>query len=293
MPKLENKNLDKYYTKLKCVKRIVNKTFKLFPNVNNFVEPSAGNGNISNYLIKINKNVVSYDIMPEDKSIIKADYLKTTIKFNNHITIGNPPFGYKGDLAIKFLNKALTESIAVAFIMPITALKYSFQQKINKEAILIYQEILDKNSFELPNKQDYSCESVFQIWTEPSLFNNKLNYKNLRVKKPITKHKDFDLYRHNATDISRKYIDYDWDFAIYAQGYKDYTKIFYKNDYEFLKDKINKTNDQFYFIKAKDNKILQNLLKIDYNKLAHTNHITPGFCKNDIINEYLKLYGKC
>ena len=287
--KQEN-NLNKYYTKLKCVKKIVAKTIKMFPNVENFVEPSAGCGNISNYIKKLNKNVVAYDIMPENENIIKADYLIKKIKFNNHITIGNPPFGYKGDLALKFLNKALGESVAVAFIMPITALKYSFQEKVNRQAKLIYQEILDDNSFELPNKQEYSCASVFQIWTLPTLFNKELNYKNLRIARPLTKHKDFDLYRHNATQISKKYIDYDWDFAVYAQGYKDYTKIFYSNDYDLLKNKIETTSDQFYFFKAKNKNVLNNLLKIDYDKLAHTNHITPGFCKNDIINEYTKLY---
>lgn len=45
--------------------------------------------------------------------------------------------------------------------MPITALKYSFQTQINRQAKLIYQEILDNNSFELTNKEEYSCPSVF------------------------------------------------------------------------------------------------------------------------------------
>lgn len=282
---LMDKNLDKYYTKLECVKKIVDITIKMFPEIKNYVEPSAGCGNISNYIKNLGFNVIAYDVLPENNNIIKADYLKTEIEIGNHITIGNPPFGYKGDLALKFLNKALFESCVVAFIMPITALKYSFQKQVNKEAKLIYQEILDKNSFELPNKEEYSCPSVFQIW---SLYDFK---KDLRETQSITKHKDFELYRHNATEISKKYIDYDWDFVIYAQGYKDYTKLFYKKDYNFLKEKINNTSDQFYFIKAKDNVVLDNLLKIDYNNLAHTNHITPGFCKNDIIKKYMELYG--
>ena len=283
-------NLDKYYTKEDCVNKIVKITVDIFPNVKNYVEPSAGSGNITNCLKEYNFNVLSYDILPENDDIIKADYLNTKIVCDKHITIGNPPFGYKGDLAIKFLNKALYESIAVAFIMPITALKYSFQKQINSDAILIYQENLPENSFELPNKQDYSCPCVFQIWMLPSLFNESLNYVNLRISKPLNKYKDFELYRHNATFSSKKYIDYDWDFALYAQGWKDYTKIFYKKDYEFLKERINNSNDQFYFIKANNTIVLNNLLKIDYNELAHKNHIIPGFCKNDIIKKYIELY---
>lgn len=97
-------------------------------------------------------NVIAYDILQEGKNIVRTNYLTTFIKPKNNITIGNPPFGYKGDLAIQFLNKALNESIAVAFIMPITAIKYSIQRQVNKYAKLIYQEILPIDSFELPTK---------------------------------------------------------------------------------------------------------------------------------------------
>lgn len=61
-------------------------------------------------------------------------------------------------------------------------------------------------------------------------------------------------------------------------------------DYDFLKNRIETTSDQFYFIKANNKSVLDNLLKINYNELAYTNHITPGFCKNDIIKKYMELY---
>lgn len=280
-------NIDKYYTKLECVKHIVNITTKLFPHINIFVEPSAGSGNISNYLKSLNYTVYAYDINPDSVDIIKTNYLKKTISIKQHITIGNPPFGYKGKLAISFLNKALLESEAVAFIMPITANKYSIQKQILQCASLIYQETLPNNSFELPDKTPYSCPSVFQIW----ILNNNLknNLPDLRLSKPKIKHIDFNLYRHNATKTSQKYLDYDWDFAVYAQGWKEYTKIFLPTDYDFLKNKILTTSDQFYFFKAKNKHILNKLLKINFDTLAHNNHITPGFCKNDIIKEYEKL----
>lgn len=277
--------LDKYYTKDECVKHIVEITLKFFPDTTSFLEPSAGSGNISHYLKSLNLNVIAYDIAPESPDIIQSNYLTQRIPVDNHITIGNPPFGYKGDLAIAFLNKALLESRAVAFIMAITANKYSVQKKILKGARLIYQETLPNNSFELPDKTEYSCPSLFQIWTRESTL------PNLRLHKPSIKHNDFELYRHNATETSKKYLDYEWDFAVYAQGWKDYTQKFFPKDYEILKDKITNTSDQFYFFKAKDKNVLEKLLSINFDKLAHENHITPGFCKNDIIQEYEKLTG--
>lgn len=294
MEKAKTKELDKYYTKTICAKHIAQVVFDMFKGIHCFIEPSAGAGNIGNYIIECGKNrggfiVKQYDIEPEGKNIIKADYLNLQLKLEGIekrqiIIIGNPPFGYKGALAVKFLNKALTESRAVAFIMPITALKYSLQQHINRDACLIYNEVLPDNSFELPNGSDYKCKAVFQIWTLQDAT------VNLRKQKPLLKHNDFELYRHNATDGTRKYLDYDWDFAVYSQGRKDYEKIFDKRDYDFLKEKINATSDQFYFVKTKDNSVLSRLLKIDYKELAYKEHITPGFCKNDIFEKYAQLY---
>lgn len=278
--------IDKFYTNKKCVKHITKVMLDLFPDVDFFVEPSAGCGNISHHLQKIAKRVVAYDLVPESPEIIQADYLKTVISSERHATIGNPPFGYKGNLAVTFLNKALLESTAVGFIMPITAKKYSLQNKILPGAHLLYQEDLPKNSFELPDKTVYECPAVFQIWSLDK------HGTDIRKQKPRTTHVDFVLYRHNATKQSSRYVDLDWDFAVYAQGRKDYTKIFLPADKNVVKDKVINTNDQFYFFKASSKKVLKRLLSINFDVLAHRGHITPGFCKNDIIEEYDSLFGK-
>ena len=272
--------MDKFYTRPECVKHLVETVLRFFPRTKFFVEPSAGSGNFNHYLADIGKKVIAYDLAPESLDVIKADYFKTTVPKQKHITIGNPPFGYKGNLAVAFLNKALRESDAVGFIMPVTAKKYSLQNKILPDAHLIYQESLPADSFELPDKSIYSCPSVFQIWTL------KKHGPDLRKQKPKTSHNDFKLYRHNATAQSAKYVDLDWDFAIYAQGRKDYTKIFLPKDKSVLCNKIKNTSDQFYFFIANNKEILKRLMSIDFDDLAHRDHITPGFCKNDIIEEY-------
>ena len=278
--------IDKFHTNRRCVEHIVKIMLKFFPKINFFIEPSAGCGNISHYLQETGKKVVAYDLVPESPEIIQIDYLKAVMPSRKHVTIGNPPFGYKGGLAVAFLNKALQESEAVGFIMPVTAKKYSLQKKVLANACLLYQEDLPDDSFELPDKTVYSCPAVFQIWSL------KRRRPNIRKSKPKTSHKDFAMYRHNATKQSARYVDLDWDFAVYAQGRKDYTKIFLPAEKPIVKDKVVNTSDQFYFFKAQNKNILDRLLNINFDRLAYSGHITPGFCKNDIIEEYEALVDK-
>ena len=35
-----------------------------------------------------------------------------------------------------------------------------------------------------------------------------------------------------------KYIEENWKYALYRQGYKDYTKIFTKEDYNIIKEQM-------------------------------------------------------
>lgn len=46
------------------------------------------------------------------------------------------------------------------------------------------------------------------------------------------------------------------------------------------------------FIKAKDEIILERLLKIDFEKLSKKNTTIPGFGKADLVKEYKELYGQ-
>lgn len=86
-----------------------------------FLEPSAGNGSFLNYL----NNYVALDIAPEDARIKKQDFLSYTPSITNFITIGNPPFGKRSKLAIEFFNKASEMSNVIAFIVPVSFMKWS------------------------------------------------------------------------------------------------------------------------------------------------------------------------
>ena len=69
-----------------------------------FIEPSAGNGVFLKLLP--NDRRIGFDIDPKFKEIKTQDYLdwKPTEDKQKYIIIGNPPFGLRGQLALKFIN---------------------------------------------------------------------------------------------------------------------------------------------------------------------------------------------
>jgi len=112
-------NLDKYYTPRDIALYCIKKTKTLLPNVTEWLEPSAGNGNFSLQL----ENCLAYDIEPEDVSIIQQDFLTLKLPYKEgRCVIGNPPFGTRNTLSVKFYKKAVTLGDSIAFILPISQL---------------------------------------------------------------------------------------------------------------------------------------------------------------------------
>jgi predicted RNA methylase len=274
-----NKKLGQFYTKPEVAKKCYDLVVSFLQNINKiqFIEPSAGTGSFFNLLpnkyIQYNKNKyktrLGFDIDPKEKQIEKKDFLNDYLNVNillpkiRVVIIGNPPFGNRSSLAIKFFNKAIRYGDTVAFIVPLQFKKWSVQSKLNKEFKLIKELLLDKNSFTFNNK-DYGVRCVFQIWTKLDT-----QCKNLR--------------KYNNTKKTLKYFDYTWDFAVVRQGYYDYTKLITN------KTKLNPKR-QWIFFKASSNVILQRLKNLNFTQLSKNNTTVPGFGKADVIKEYVKLY---
>lgn len=282
--------LDQYYTKedvsLKCCYTLENKLNKYidFAKVK-IVEPSAGTGSFVNSAKKVfgdDSDIIAYDKDPKADFIIKEDFLKLTLEFKkNVITIGNPPFGKRSNLAISFFNKVSEFSEVIAFIVPLQFNKYSVQNRLNKDFKLIFSENLKEDSFIHKNKS-YKIRCCFQIWTKIDT-----TYENLRIlKAPETSHPDFEMYQHNNTKETLKFFNkdtYKWDFAVPRQGFYDYSlKI---NDPKELKKNI-----QYIFFKAKNQKVKNRLLKIDFNELSKKNTTIPGFGKADLVEYYKEMF---
>jgi len=270
--------IDKFYTKETivdlCLLQISLQEYE------SIIEPSAGNGSFSKKI-----KCYAFDLEPEEETIIKANFFEIDLsKFNSPILIiGNPPFGKRSKLAIDFFNKSAEFASTIAFILPLQFRKWSVQSKLNENFILETDINIPENSFFYGNKSfDINC--CFQIWHNK----NFKETKDLRIKiAPLIKHKDFEMWQYNNTKQALKYFDkekYKWDFAVPRQGFYDYKKRIVK--VEELDKKI-----QWIFFKAENEKILYNLLNMDFEKISKKNTTIPGFGKADIVEEYSKLYG--
>jgi hypothetical protein len=283
------KDLDQFYTKeevsMKCLMTL-DEVLKGYYDYNDvtFLEPSAGAGSFIRSL-KDNRNLssgdlVAVDLMPRSKEIIQMDFLETTRKNlslpkkNNVITIGNPPFGKRSKLSVEFFNHAASLSDTIAFIIPVQWNKWSVQSKVNKDFRLIHSEQLQEDAFIFKGKS-YKVRCVFQIWTR-----KETHHQNLRLTEaPKLTHEDFEIYQYNNTPQAEKFFYENWDFAVPRQGYYDYS--IRETDESKMNRKI-----QWIFFKAKNKRVLNRLLKMNFCELAKKNTTVLGFGKADVIEAY-------
>lgn len=280
---------DKFYTKIEVAKKCVNflKSKLSLTMEEQFLEPTAGNGVFLNFL----NNYDAYDLLPENPKIKKQDIFLLKTEYKNYITIGNPPFGKRSLLAINVFNKCAEFSDVIAFIVPISFMKFNVQKNLNTNFKLVDFFFLEKNSF-LDRDKDFDVNCVFQIWVKS---NSKYDiFKDLRIlKQPSITSSDFKIWQYNATQQSFNTINEDWEIATYRQGYKNYNEIFNQSD----KDKIIKMMSgnkkiQFFFIKPLNENSKKIILSMDFNNLAKRNTSTPGFGKADFVSYYNELKDK-
>jgi len=186
---------DKFYTKPEIAKFCISKC-----NINSYdriIEPSAGSGAFSSQI----PNCEAYDLVPEDKSIKKQDFLKFNTDKGNILVIGNPPFGKANDLSLKFINNAAKFARTIAFILPKSCQKETFLNKLDKHVHLRRVVQLPKNSFIINGKIPYNVNCNFFIF-------DVKDKERAATEKPTTD--DFTFTRNK--EIA--------DFAILRKGYK-------------------------------------------------------------------------
>ena len=197
MAKIEN---DKYYTPVDLAKYCIDKTFEIIgkENITDIIEPSAGNGSFSNQL-----DCTAYDLYPEGDNIIKQDYLKLDLPYKKgRLIIGNPPYGIKNTLSVKFYKKAVELGDYIAFILPITQLNNNQQMY---EFDLIYSEDLGNQLYS--NIKLHCCFNIYK--RNPNGLNKKPNYKLKDV--------EIKEYRRGKGGWTIP-SDYNYDIAICGWG---------------------------------------------------------------------------
>lgn len=282
--------LDKFYTQEHVAKQcfeFLHSQLNISENVI-YLEPSAGAG----AFIDLFSNYVALDIAPEDERIQKQNYLEYKTNNKNFITVGNPPFGNRSKLAIDFFNKAATMSDVIAFILPVSFMKWSVQKNLSSNFALYNYMYLEPESFSF-NGEPYSIRTIFQIWVKKgSQYDNGTNLR--LIKQPPISHEDFEIWQYNATPEAVKYVEEDWKYATYRQGYHNYNQIFTRKDYDYIKEKMtaDKKKQQFFFIKPLTEEAENLILNMDFNALAERNTATPGFGKGDFVSYYIERKNK-
>ena len=281
--------LDKFYTKKEQAKKCYEFLLTVLPEVEykDFLEPSAGCGNFLDYL----NNYLALDILPEDDRIQQQDFLTFDTNKVDYVSIGNPPFGKRSKLAIDFFNKAANFCEVIAWIVPVSFMKWGVQKELASNWKLLDYIFLDPNSF-TDEGVDFSVRTVFQIWVKAnSIYDNGKNCR-LLASLPI-EHTDFNIWQYNATPQALKTVEENWTIATYRQGYHDYNQIFTKKDYDFIKQNMTGIKkQQFFFIEPLTEESKKIILSMDFNNLAARNTSTPGYGKGDFVSYYMELKNK-
>lgn len=251
-----------------------------------WVEPSAGDGSFLNILLERNRRVWAGDLHPQHDAVVANDYLAQPLvprpgDLAHTVVVGNPPFGKRASLAVKFINRALRHGGMVGFIVPLQLRKWSAQKLVRKNARLVMDLDLPAEAF-LFMGRPYTLRCCFQVWT--TWPNSDLPGENLRLTHaPRTRHEDFQAWQYNCTEPAKKYFDYEWDFAVLRQGYGDYSVQYQPKD----RDTMDRRK-QWIFIKANTPQALRRLRGLDYVALSRKNTGTPGFGKADLVEAYIR-----
>lgn len=256
---ITNVGLDQFFTKEDIAKlyyeKLMNFLSKKKIDLNNcvFIEPSAGAGSFFKLLPK-NKSI-GLDIYPLSNNIIQQDFLswEPPLNISNKIKIfiGNPPFGYRGWLALSFMNHAAKYADYIAFILPMSFQsdgKGSPKNRVNGMRLKT-MEILPQNSFINPLGKTEKVNAIWQIWekgenkpvTKPTcnewieLFTVDLRKERLCGMEKM-EHADFFLQR-TFYNTPPKLVR-DFNEVKYVCGYG----MIFKKEKLHLKNVLNKTN---------------------------------------------------
>lgn len=155
---------ERYLTPPGLAKRCIDLVAARFPlaDFDLVVEPSAGEGAFFERLPQETR--VGVDLDPGHPELVRADFLtwRPAAGVRRVLTIGNPPFGQRAALAVKFLEHACSYSDVVAFVLPRSFNKYTFQDRVPRTFHLV--DSLECDTFLGPDGRPVEVRAVFQVW---------------------------------------------------------------------------------------------------------------------------------
>lgn len=164
-----SKEKDQFFTPEQIVRhcwKVFQDVLRVDVNDYTFIEPSAGDGS---FLKVLPPNTIALDVEPRSSNVVQQDYLTWQPPTSNkgYIVFGNPPFGLRGHLALRFINHSKTFADYVCFILP--QLFESDGKGSPRSRVegynLIYSERMS-TMFYTPEKTNVDVNVVFQIWSK-------------------------------------------------------------------------------------------------------------------------------
>ena len=162
------KGLDQFYTRPGLARHYVESLSRQYDLSGvSIVEPSAGAGAFVRPLLEQGLNVSAWDLEPRSACVKQGDFLAgngTVFPDSDRIAvIGNPPFGFASNVAIRFFNRAAEQASLIAFIVPRTFRKVSIQDKLDRHFWLVHDEDVPAKSF-LRNGRPHDVPCAWQVW---------------------------------------------------------------------------------------------------------------------------------
>lgn len=232
------------------------------------VEPSAGDGAFLDLLPQDRR--IGIDLEPRRSDIMASDFLQwqPTTEGDRVLVLGNPPFGRRGALAVRFMTHAATFADVIAFILPRSFNKDTFQERVPSAFHLISSRNCDDH-FLIDGRQR-AVRTVFQVWQRGET-------PRPRIKRP-SQHAHFTL-RHahlsRTSDADLAHLRNEYDFTIPQVGSR-----FAPCDVRSVE------RGSHWFVKAHVPDVRETFERLDFTFLADMNVAHTSLSKADIVQAY-------
>jgi len=262
---------EQFFTPKNTVQKCLSAVNELYPleDFDLIVEPSAGAGAF--YELLPGNTRYGLDIAPLHSEVIRQDFLTWSPpkQFTHILTIGNPPYGQRAALAVKFLEKACTYSSVVAFVLPRSFKKYTFQNRVPLDFHLISE--FDCEDFADPSGHPLKVKSVFQVWERRDVLRDI-------IETPAS-HPDFTMEHAHLSRVTPEKLSElqtQFEFAIPQVGANfapRHPKTLSKGSYWFIKPNSPGVREIFELL--------------DFSFLDDMNTAHKSLSKRDIIQAYV------
>lgn len=218
---------DQFYTKEEVAKEYTGVVLSYFNDIKDndifkegltFLEPAAGLGAFYDLFPVVDGiDLKAFDIEKPKKYKLDKNYEQFNFLHSQYrpskptIVIGNPPFGYKGDLAFDFLTKLMQKemnSVLIGMILPngVNTIKRIKEIK-DMGYVPLYTELLKESSFylDIGEIETAYVDAVFQVYIREDLFDES---KMIEISLEKMKNDDFvQVYTINTNTVKNSRRD--------------------------------------------------------------------------------------